>query len=159
MRPGAGAEDAVRVSVAIHGAVARPLELEPPELAALADTEVVVDFHCHEGWSRLGERWRGVRLAALLSLAGAGDDGRYVTVASGDYTAVLGREQAEDPRVLLAVERNGRPLRVADGLPRLVGPADWDCFTSVKAVERIEVTHEPAEATAARIALGRLRTR
>jgi DMSO/TMAO reductase YedYZ molybdopterin-dependent catalytic subunit len=140
----------------IQGAVARPIELQAPELAALADTEVVADFRCHEGWSRVGVRWRGVRLAALLSLAGASDGAGYVTVASGDYTVVLSREQAEDRRVLLALERDGRPLRVADGVPRLVGPADWDCFTSVKAVQRIEVTREPAEATAARIALGRL---
>lgn len=143
-------------ALSIEGVVARPVELRPPELAALADTEVVSDFHCHEGWSRLGERWRGIRLATLLSLAGAGDDGRYVTVASGGFTAVLSREQAEDERVLLALERDGRPLGIADGLPRLVGPAEWDCFTSVKSVERIEVTREPAEATAERIALGRL---
>lgn len=144
------------VLVSIEGAVARPVELRPPELAALADAEVVADFHCHEGWSRLGERWRGVSLAALLSLAGASDDGRYVTIGSGGFTAVLSREQAEDDRVLLALERDGRPLRVADGLPRLVGPAEWDCFTSIKSVERIEVTREPAEATAERIALARL---
>lgn len=148
---------ATDAGLTIDGAVARPLELGPPELAALADTEAVLDFHCHEGWSRTGVRWRGVRLAALLALAGADDDGRYVTVSSGDYAAVLAREQTGDPRVLLALERDGRSLE--PGLPRLVGPADWDCFTSVKAVQRIEVTREPAAATAALIALARLRAR
>jgi len=24
------------------------------------DAELVADFHCREGWSRPGERWRGV---------------------------------------------------------------------------------------------------
>ena len=88
-------------ALSIEGEVGRPIELQPPELAALADTEVVADFHCHEGWSRLGVRWRGVRLATLLSLVGASEDGHYVTVASGGFTAVLSREQAEDGRVLL----------------------------------------------------------
>ena len=42
------------------------------------------------------------------------------------------------------------------GFPRLVGPAEWDCFLSVKSVDRIEVTREPQQATAATIALARL---
>src|SRR6185437_10327742 len=46
---------------------------------------------CQEGWSRLGERWRGVRLRTLLALAGAADGAGYATVGSGEYTAVLTR--------------------------------------------------------------------
>lgn len=48
------------------------------------DAELVADFHCHEGWSRLGERWRGVRLRTLLVLAGAADPVGYVTIGSGE---------------------------------------------------------------------------
>jgi DMSO/TMAO reductase YedYZ molybdopterin-dependent catalytic subunit len=101
-------------------------------------------------------RWRGVRLAILLALAGARDEARFVTVASDGYAAVLAREQAEDARVLLALERDGMPLDPGSGLPRLVGPSDWDCFQSVKAVDRIALTREPGRATAATIALARL---
>ena len=53
------------------------------------DAELVADFHCREGWSRLGERWRGVRITTLLRLAGAADAAGFVTAASGEYTAVL----------------------------------------------------------------------
>ena len=42
------------------------------------------------------------------------------------------------------------------GFPRLVGPSEWDCFVSVKAVDRIQVTRQPQRATAATIALARL---
>jgi hypothetical protein len=42
-----------------------------------------------------------VRLRTLLALAGAADEAGFVTVGSGEYTAVLTREQAEDERVLL----------------------------------------------------------
>lgn len=141
---------------AIGGEVERPAAFTARELAELADGELVADFHCHEGWTRPGLRWRGVRIATLLAAAGARDAGRHVTIASGGFTVVLTREQAEDERVLLATSLDGEPLRPDQGLPRLVGPADWDCFSSVKSVDRIEVTREPARATAAAIALARI---
>lgn len=142
--------------LSIGGEVDRPVSLGQADLAALVDGDLVADFHCREGWSRLGVHWRGVRLATLLSLAGVRDAGRYVTIASGGYTVVLAREQAEDERLLLALERDGQALDPEDGVPRLIGPSDWDCYLSIKSVERIEVTSEAADATAARIALARL---
>jgi DMSO/TMAO reductase YedYZ molybdopterin-dependent catalytic subunit len=96
-----------------------------------------------------------VRLGALLVLAGASDAAGYVTVGSGEYTAVLTPEQAEDERVLLALEHEGAVSPRPEALPRLVGPSEWDCFLSVKSVDRIEVTCEPQAATAATIALAR----
>jgi hypothetical protein len=39
---------------------------------------------------------------------------------------------------------------------RLAPLREWDCFLSVKSVDRIEVTREPAQATAETIALARL---
>ena len=120
------------------------------------DAEVVADFHCREGWSRLGERWRGVRLRTLLELAGADGTAGFVTVGSGEYTAVLTREQADDEHVILALEHEGAASTRPAGFPRLVGPSDWDCFLSVKSVDRIEVTRHPRQATAATIALARL---
>jgi methionine sulfoxide reductase catalytic subunit len=144
------------VPLSICGEVERPACLTLAELRALMDTELVADFHCREGWSRLGERWRGVRLRTLLALAGAASAASHVTVASGEYAAVLTREQAEDDRVLLALEHEGAASPRRAGFPRLVGPAEWDCFLSVKSVDRIEVTRQPQRATAAAIALARL---
>jgi DMSO/TMAO reductase YedYZ molybdopterin-dependent catalytic subunit len=92
----------------------------------------------------------------LLALAAAAGAAGYVTVGSGEYTAVLTREQAEDERVLLALEHEGAPSPRRAGFPRLVGPSEWDCFLSVKSVDRIRVTRQPQRATAATIALGRL---
>jgi len=140
----------------VSGRVLRPGELGASDLEALADAGLVADFHCREGWSRLGVHWRGIRFGRLLAHVGADDEGRFVTIASGGFSVVLPRERAEDPRVLLALERDGVPLDAETGLPRLVGPSDWDCFLSVKGVDRIEVTREPAEATAERIALARI---
>lgn len=145
------------VLLSVCGEVEHPLTLTSADLAALADGELVADFHCHEGWSRRRQCWRGVRLATLLRKAGIRDAGRYVTIACDDYVVVLEHRQAEDERVLLALERDGKPLDRADGLPRLVGPAEWDCFASVKSVDRIELTLEPGAGTAERIALARPR--
>lgn len=142
--------------VSISGEVEHPASLTLDVLESLVDAELVADFHCREGWSRLDERWRGVRLSTLLALAGARDRARYVTIGAGEYTVVLTREQAESERVLLALEHEGAPSPRPSGFPRLVGPSDWDCFQSVKSVDRIELTGEPAEATAAKIALARL---
>ena len=147
--------DSVRF-LSISGEVERPLELGAAELTGLADAELVSDFHCREGWTRQGVHWRGVRLATLLAHAGAYEQGRYVTVGAGGYIAVLSREQANDVRVLLAIERNGQPLDRSDGLPRLVGPSDWDCFLSIKSVDRIRLTQKPEPATAETIALARI---
>lgn len=122
------------------------------ELAELSGIEVTIDFHCLEGWSRPGQRYRGVALATLLRLASAQAAARYVTVASGGYSVVLTREQAEDQRVLLALELDGEPLAA----PRLVGPSEWDCFLSVKDVDRIELTSTEPKATGPEIALTRI---
>jgi DMSO/TMAO reductase YedYZ molybdopterin-dependent catalytic subunit len=140
-------------SLSINGEVDRAVCLSFEELRSFLDADLVADFHCREGWSRLDESWRGVRLSTLHMLAGARDTGRFVTIASGEYSAVLTREQADDDRVLLALEHQD-PER--SGFPRLVGPSDWDCFLSVKSVDRIELTREPQPATAAGIALARL---
>jgi DMSO/TMAO reductase YedYZ molybdopterin-dependent catalytic subunit len=141
------------VLVSIRGEVERPARLTLAELRSLMDADLVADFHCREGWSRLGEHWRGVRLRTLLAFAGVRDTAGHVTVGSGEYTAVFTREQAEDDRVLLALEhvdaRRG-------GFPRLVGPAEWDCFLGVKSVDRIEATRQPQRATAEAIALARI---
>jgi DMSO/TMAO reductase YedYZ molybdopterin-dependent catalytic subunit len=144
------------VSLSIGGDVERPACLALAELRSLMNAELVADFHCREGWSRLGERWRGVRLSTLLTLVGAAAAAGYVTVGSGEYTAALTREQAEDERVLLALEHEGAASPRPAGFPRLVGPSEWDCFLSVKSVDRIEVTRQPQQATAAEIALARL---
>ena len=109
------------VAVSSCGDVERPARLGPTQLRSLMDAELVADFHCREGWSRLNERWRGVRLTTLFALE---------------------HEGAESPRPA--------------GFPRLVGPSEWDCFASVKSVDRIEVTREPQQATAATVALARL---
>jgi hypothetical protein len=72
------------------------------------------------------------RTSSYTGSGGAADAAGYVTVGSGEYTAVLTREQAEDERVLLALEHEGTASPRRAGFPRLAGPSEWDCFLSVK---------------------------
>jgi DMSO/TMAO reductase YedYZ molybdopterin-dependent catalytic subunit len=59
--------------------------------------------------------------------------------------------------VLLATHMNGQPLTAEHGAPlRLVVPPTWDCFASVKWVQRIEFTERRAMATGPAIALARI---
>lgn len=58
--------------------------------------------------------------------------------------------------MLLALQHEGAASPRPAGFPRLVGPSEWDCFPSVKSVDRIAVTREPERATAATVALARL---
>lgn len=139
-------------TLTIAGEVEHPQTLDLRDLARLDGEEVTVDFHCHEGWSRLDQGYRGIAVRTLLRLAGARPGARYVTVASGEYSIVLTREQAEEQRVLLAFEQDGAPLPG----PRLVGPSEWDCFLSVKHVDRIELTRTTQRATGPTIALARI---
>lgn len=144
------------VSISVSGEVERPATLTGAQLEALADSELTADFKCREGWIRRGEHWQGVKLSTLLEHVGCRESARYVTISAGEYRVVLSRKQLEDQGALLAVAHKGAASPRPAGLPRLVGPSEWDCFMSVKSVDRIELTQDPADATAETIALGRL---
>jgi DMSO/TMAO reductase YedYZ molybdopterin-dependent catalytic subunit len=70
------------------------------------DAELAADFHCREGWSRLGERWRGVRLRTLLAFAGAAWD-CFLSVNSVDRIEVT-RQRQRATAATIALARLGR---------------------------------------------------
>jgi hypothetical protein len=62
-------------------------------------------------------------------------------------------EQDEDQRVVLALERDGVALMGAEAGR---AASEWDCFLSVKHVDRIELTRTAQRATGPTIALARI---
>jgi DMSO/TMAO reductase YedYZ molybdopterin-dependent catalytic subunit len=140
------------LAVTLAGEVEQPDKVDLGDLGELSRADLIVDFYWREGWSRPGQTYRGVPLATLLRLVKARPTAHYVTVASGGYSIVLTREQAEDQRLLVALELDGEPLPA----PRLVGPSEWDCFMSVKDVDYIELTETAALASGPSIALARI---
>ncbi len=101
--------------------------------------------------------WSGVRLADLIALAGPDSGARFARVSAGPYGVPISLADAE--RVLLCDQLDGRPLAIDAGGPwRLVVP-DLRYFTSVKWVDRIEVTLDEPDDSATRIAKARAHAR
>lgn len=141
----------------VEGMVERPVALTLEEIHRLLRAAASSDLRCEEGWTVPDNRWEGATIASVLAIAGLRPGARHLTVHAGEYSVVISLEEASRPDVLLAYRHNGAPLPPEHGAPlRLVGPSDWDCFASVKWVERLEVTAEPAEATGPGIALARI---
>ena len=113
-------------SLTVEGDVADPVLLSLDDLHALPQHEADLAIACVEGWSA-SARWRGVRVADLLDLAGAPENA-VIRVESlqedGLYRASeLNRLHARDPNTLIALEVNGETLHIDHGFPaRLIGP-------------------------------------
>jgi DMSO/TMAO reductase YedYZ molybdopterin-dependent catalytic subunit len=140
-------------TILIEGLVAQPVTLEHDALAALRQVSLDEPFACEEGWTVPGLRWRGVILADVLALAHPLEEARFVTVCSGGYSVSVRLSEAH--HILVCDTLDDIPLSVEHGGPwRLVVP-NGKCFTSVKWVERLEVTAQ-CEPTGELIARKRL---
>lgn len=103
-----------------------PVRLSYQELQALPQHEATLAISCVEGWST-SQRWRGVRVADLLELAGAAPGAEAMVHAmhrsARQRRAPLNSKHASDPDTLLALEVNGEALAADHGFPvRLIGP-------------------------------------
>ena len=116
--------DLARWRFRIFGAVESPREWTWAELAARPAVEIHSDVHCVTRWSRLDNRWRGIRPGDLLAEARPRPEARYVMVhAAPDYTTNLPLAALLEDDVLLATAHDDRPLPAEHGGPmRLVVP-------------------------------------
>lgn len=119
-----GDPSASQFRLKVHGEVAKPFELNLAELARQSPVELTLDVHCVTGWSVLGAKFRGVRIADLAKLAGIKSSARHVIFeAAHGYTANLPLERALDPNALVSWEMNGQRLARAHGAPvRAINP-------------------------------------
>jgi DMSO/TMAO reductase YedYZ molybdopterin-dependent catalytic subunit len=117
--------------LAVDGLVEAPVVLDWEAFRALPEVEDESDFHCVTGWSRLANRWAGVRFADLAELVVPREEARFVRFtgydrdpASGEaYTTSLPLERALDPDVLLVHAWEGAPLPPEHGGPvRVITP-------------------------------------
>ena len=104
----------------------RRLELSLADLRARPQYRETLPIACVEGWSADGN-WTGVRLADLLEEAGFAHDAPVVVESlqtGGLYrTSRVETPHARDPRTLLALQLEGRPLSLDHGYPvRLIAP-------------------------------------
>lgn len=128
-------------TLSVDGMVERPQRLSMAQLRGVGLVEQTSDFHCVTGWSVLGVRWGGVRIAPLLELAGVrpGATALRFTSAEVPYVDTLTLEQLKAPDAMVAVDMDGRALSQEHGAPaRLVMPRMYG-YKGVKWLDRITV--------------------
>ena len=152
--PPAARHVARRAKLRINGLVARPLELTQADMLRLPRAALEEPFVCEEGWSVPGLRWGGVRLTDILALAQPVPNATYVRAGSGSWVVPI--QLADAGRILVCDELNEAPLSVEHGAPWRLVPSGGPCFANVKWLEYLELTAEPGENDAERIARSRL---
>ncbi|MFD5145838.1 molybdopterin-dependent oxidoreductase [Streptomyces sp. NPDC058401] len=103
-----------------------PYTLTLDQLRTLPRSQARLPIACVEGWS-VEARWSGVRIRDLMARAGApaGAGLRVTSLETGGAYRVMtmGRDYAEDPLTLLALELNGQVLTADHGYPaRVIAP-------------------------------------
>jgi len=131
--------------VAIRGLVERECVWTLEALRALPQVERVVDLHCVTRWSKLGVRFGGVPLKALLERCVPLKHARYLSFVARSargHSTSLPLEVALEQDVLLALRYEGQPLPPEHGGPlRTVVPQRY-FYKSLKWLEAIEVLRE-----------------
>lgn len=135
------AKDIEQWIITIDGAVERPVTLTLAELKKLPNTALNADFHCVTSWTRLDNKWKGVKVKEVLALAKP--KGRFVTqTAFSGHTTSTTLADLLDDNVLIAWEQEGKPLTAMHGAPlRIILPKKY-AYKGVKWLTKLTVTTE-----------------
>jgi len=116
------------------------LELDWKSFQALPQVEDTSDFHCVTGWSRLGLRWRGVRVAEVLARARPLPEATHLMTHGYDgYSTNMSLEEALKDDVLLVHTVNEAPLELEHGGPVRVVTPQLYAWKGAKWVSRLDV--------------------
>jgi DMSO/TMAO reductase YedYZ molybdopterin-dependent catalytic subunit len=139
----------------IDGEVQRSVEIDYTSLRRLPSVEVVKTLECISNFVSKCElapfgcdlistaRWRGVRVADVLALAGGVKPGAVslATFGADEYTTSLPIDVAMDPDTLLVYEMNGQMLPREHGFPvRMLVPGRYG-MKNAKWVVALRVTN------------------
>lgn len=131
----------------VAGLVEHPVALTWAEFMALPQVEDVSDFHCVTTWSRMNNRWTGVRFRTIAELVVPHDEARFVLCTGYDYapgtstpyTSNLPLARADEDDVLLVHTWEGKPLPREHGGPcRVITPKLY-AWKGTKWIRRIEL--------------------
>ncbi len=134
----------------VGGLVENPVTLDWERFMELPQVEDVSDFHCVTTWSRLDNRWRGVRFRDVTELVVPRDEARFVSCTGYDfapgtdipYTTNLPLARAVEDDVLLVHTWEGRPLPVEHGGPvRMITPKLY-AWKGTKWIRKVELLAE-----------------
>lgn len=132
--------DAEKWRFRVYGEVDAPLELTREQFKALPHVSKVLDHHCIDGWSYLGQRWTGVDIGVIMEMARVRDSAHYMVVES-DRAASARFPIGQD--LLLADGQGDAELTGSQGFPlRIVAPGVFG-FKSRKWIDRIRFCSSP----------------
>lgn len=132
-------------TLTVDGLVARPRSFSFEEFLALPQSDDTSDFHCVTGWSRMDNRWKGVRFVDLAEAAGAQESAKHVIITAYDhapgtrtpYTTNVTIAEAMEPDVMLVHSWEGGPLPHEHGGPvRMITPQLY-AWKGAKWIKRI----------------------
>jgi DMSO/TMAO reductase YedYZ molybdopterin-dependent catalytic subunit len=127
----------------VAGEVETPVKLNWSQFLQLPKTNDVSEFDCVTGWTRLENRWEGVRFREIANLAHPTAKAKYATVecyGSPTYTTSLPLDYLLRDDVLFAYGLDGEQLAPEHGGPlRLVVPGKYG-YKSAKWVKRVRFT-------------------
>lgn len=134
--------DTEKFRLVVDGEVHHPLELDLAAVYRLPFTSMVIRHVCVEGWAAIVQ-WGGVQLRDLLQLAQPTEKARYVYFESADgYYGSWDLASAMHPQTLLAYQKNGAPLPIANGAPlRLASPIKLG-YKQSKWITRVTLTNQ-----------------
>jgi hypothetical protein len=123
----------------VDGLVENPLNLSFENITAFSMVSEIVTLKCVDG-PKGTANWTGVRLKAVLDMAGLKENATEVVFYGADgYSSSLTIEDASEQDVILAYEMNEEPLPVDQGYPlRIVAPGKYG-YKWVKWITHIEI--------------------
>jgi DMSO/TMAO reductase YedYZ molybdopterin-dependent catalytic subunit len=130
----------------VGGLVENPVTLDWNQFMALPQVDDVSDFHCVTTWSRVDNRWRGVRFKTIAELAVPKENATWVLTTGYDrdgmsgeyYTTNLPLARAIEDDVLLVHTWEGQPLPREHGGPvRMITPKLY-AWKGAKWIHKIE---------------------
>jgi len=131
--------DATLWRLQVDGLVENELSLTYDNITSFPSVSEIVTLRCVDGPTGTAD-WKGVRLNALLDLAGVLPNATEVVFYAADgYTSSITLDYAQQDDVILAYEMNGEVLPRDHGYPlRLVAPGKYG-YKWVKWITHIEL--------------------
>jgi len=127
--------------LSINGLVENPAVYTLPELYDLGVETVKTSFHCVTGWSVRELEFTGVPAERIIEVVKPLKSVEWVYIESLDgYSTIIPFTEFNNPKSLIAIEMNGKPLDILHGYPaRLVIPQLYG-WKSAKWISRILFT-------------------
>ncbi|MBQ0997343.1 MULTISPECIES: molybdopterin-dependent oxidoreductase [Streptomyces] len=135
-------KDETNYGLKVRGLVDRPKTYTLADLRAMAQTRVVADVLCTDGWRVDDTPFEGVRLADILDDVGVRSLGAAIrfTCFDGAYSESLTLEQARRSDVLVALKMQDKPITHEHGGPVRLFVAPMYFYKSAKWLSGISVT-------------------